>query len=127
MRTPSMMNATTAAMKNTQTAYLTVPVANHVAADSTSAMINLINIGSLPGEFVSAGVFRRDPERIAMGRHYVQDRARLRGLIAFDLRVPGRPAIAHPREARSLVDPVLEICRLAGIDLLHLLRRAVDT
>src|SRR5687768_13793711 len=102
MRTPSMMKATTAAMRNTQTAYLTVLVAKYVPIDRTSAMMSLMNIGTLPGKFTSAGVLQRHPERIAVGRHYVHDRARLRGLIAFHLRVPGRPAIAHPRQARAL-------------------------
>src|SRR5436190_3304256 len=126
MRTPSMMNATTAAMKKTQTAYLTVPVANHVAADSTSAMISLINIRYPLLENPLARVLLRDVERVALRREHVDDRSRFRRIAARHARIPRRAAITDARQARALVDPVLEIRRLTGIDLLHLLCRAID-
>src|SRR5512135_2714506 len=71
-----------------------------------------------------------DFERIAIGAQNVEQAAGRGALGALlDPRVPGSAAVAHARQARALIDPALEACRLAGVDGRHLplrVLRAVD-
>src|SRR5258706_6417680 len=113
-----------------------------VIAVRTMAMISLVSIdvplmcwlavGICAEPAVAAGICGTavgDFERIAMGRNHVQRRAGFDRRLAFHLGVPRSAAVAHAREARTLVDPVLEARRLAGVHLRHLpfsVLRAVD-
>src|SRR6266849_3127569 len=94
-----------------------------------TAMMSLVNMefprgdsicGMTAGGAALTGAARADFERIAIGALDVDDRSRLGRVAAVDAGVPWRAAIAHAREPRALVDPALELGRVAGVDRGHL-------
>src|SRR5258708_688492 len=122
MRTPSMSKAITTPRKRIHPASGRVCGTMYAATVRTTTTISLPNmeiplvcpsllaaVASAPAR--SGGAFRGDLERVATGVDYVECAAGLQGLAALDSRVPAGPAVAHPRQARRRIDPLLEARR----------------
>src|SRR5947209_2748645 len=130
MRTPSMTKAMITPRNRIQPEKPRSPGVKYAATARTATMMSLPNMDPPLEACEAASMWTLgawlggDFDRVSICARYINHGAGLERLRAVDARVPARAAIAHSRQARGGIDPLLEARRHARVDRRHL-RRAV--